>query len=179
MVYLETAVAGAFIIDLQKIDDERGFFAYGFDIAEARAHGVELELVQSKISFNNKRGTVRGMHWQAEPSTEAKLIRCSRGAIHDVIVDLRPGSVTYGKHIAVELSAENRRALFVPPVFAHGYQTLVDSTEVTYHVNAAYAPGCERGLRYDDPALGIHWPLPVSLISPKDKNWPSFNSARS
>jgi dTDP-4-dehydrorhamnose 3,5-epimerase len=177
MVYLKTPLDGALIIDIQKIEDERGFFAYGFDLAEARSHGIDLVLLQSKISFNYSKGTVRGMHWQADPSAEAKLIRCTRGAIHDVIVDMRFGSGTYGKHIAVELSAENRRALFVPPLFAHGYQTLADSTEVTYQVNAAYAPGCERGVRYDDPALRIHWPLPISLISPKDKDWPSFNSA--
>jgi dTDP-4-dehydrorhamnose 3,5-epimerase len=178
MIYTKTALAGPLVIDIQKIEDERGFFAYGFDAREAAANGLILNYVQAKISFNHKMGTVRGMHWQTAPSTEAKLIRCTRGAIHDVIVDLRPGSATYGKHIAVELSADNRRALYVPELFAHGYQTLVDSTEVTYQVNTVYAPTCERGLCHDDPALGIHWPLPVSLISPKDRNWPALESVR-
>jgi len=179
MLYTKTALAGAIIIDIQKIQDERGFFAYSFDAQEAASQGLNLNFVQAKISFNHIKGIVRGMHWQVAPSMETKLIRCTRGAIHDVIVDLRPGSSTYGKHIAVELSAENRRALFVPELFAHGYQTLMDSTEVTYQVNAVYAPACERGLRHDDPALGIRWPLPVSLISPKDQKWPAFTPDRS
>jgi dTDP-4-dehydrorhamnose 3,5-epimerase len=179
MIYSKTALAGAVIIDIQKIEDERGFFAYSFDASEAASHGLNLNFVQAKISFNHIKGTVRGMHWQVAPSTEAKLIRCTRGAIYDVIVDLRPGSATYGKHIDVELSADNRRALFVPELFAHGYQTLTDATEVTYNVNAVYAPTCERGLRHDDPELGIHWPLPVSLISPKDRKWPAFKPERS
>jgi dTDP-4-dehydrorhamnose 3,5-epimerase len=174
MIYTRTQLEGAFIIDVQKIEDERGFFAYGFDAEEARGHGVDLKIVQAKISFNHLKGTVRGMHWQAEPALEAKLIRCTRGAIHDVIVDVRPGSATYGKHISVELSAENRRSLYVPPLFAHGYQTLVDETEVTYQVNTPYAPGTERGLRHDDPGLGIKWPVAVTLMSPKDKKWPAF-----
>ena len=175
MIYTKTALAGVVIIDIEKIEDERGFFAYSFDAKEAVSNGVNLNFVQSKISFNHKKGTIRGMHLQIAPSTEIKLIRCTRGAIHDVIVDVRPGSSTYGKHIAVELSADNHRALFVPELFAHGYQTLRDSTEVTYQVNTVYAPACERGLRHDDPLLGIHWPLPVSLISPKDRNWPSLS----
>jgi dTDP-4-dehydrorhamnose 3,5-epimerase len=178
MIYSKTSLAGVILIDIQKIEDDRGFFAYGFDVAEAVEHGVAAKLVQSKISFNHKKGTVRGMHWQVAPASETKLIRCTRGAIHDVIVDVRPGSPTYGKHISIELSADNHRALFVPELFAHGYQTLADSTEVTYQVNAAYAPGSERGLRYDDPELGIRWPLPVAVISPRDKNWPLFEPDR-
>jgi dTDP-4-dehydrorhamnose 3,5-epimerase len=179
MLYTKTELPGAIVIDIQKIEDERGFFAYGYDVQEAADHGLNLKLVQAKISFNHKKGTVRGMHWQTAPALETKLIRCTRGAIHDVIVDLRPGSPTYGKHISVELSADNRRILFVPAQFAHGYQTLVDSTEVTYQVDTAYAPTCERGLRHDDPALGIHWPLPVTLMSPKDRKWPAFTPDRS
>ena len=175
MTYTKTALAGVLIMDIQKIEDDRGFFAYGFDAQEAALHGITLECVQSKISFNNTRGTVRGMHWQIAPATETKLIRCTRGSIHDVIVDVRPDSATYGRHIGVELSAENRRALFVPALFAHGYQTLMDFTEVTYQVNAPYAPDCERGLRHDDPGLGIRWPLPVALASPKDRSWPPFH----
>jgi dTDP-4-dehydrorhamnose 3,5-epimerase len=176
MIYTKTELAGAFIIDVQKIEDERGFFAYGFDAEEALGHGVDLKIVQAKISFNHVKGTVRGMHWQAAPALEAKLIRCTRGAIHDVIVDMRPGSATFGKHISVELSAENRRSLYVPALFAHGYQTLADETEVTYQVNTPYAPGTERGLPFDDPALGIVWPLAVTLMSAKDRKWPAFQS---
>lgn len=174
MLYTKTALAGAIVIDIQKIEDERGFFAYGFDAQEALANGVNPGMVQAKISFNHAKGTVRGMHWQVAPALETKLIRCTRGAIHDVIVDLRPDSPTYGKNISVELSADNHRALFVPALFAHGYQTLMDSTEVTYQVNTGYAPTCERGLRHDDPLLGIRWPLPVGAMSPKDRKWPAF-----
>jgi dTDP-4-dehydrorhamnose 3,5-epimerase len=178
MIYTKTALAGVIIIDIQKIEDDRGFFAYGFDAAEAISHGLNFNFVQAKISFNHRKGTVRGMHWQVAPATETKLIRCTRGAIHDVIVDVRPGSPTFGKHLSVELSADNHRALVVPELFAHGYQTLVDSTEVTYQVNAAYAPTCERGLKHDDPELAIRWPLPVSMISPKDRKWPDFRADR-
>jgi dTDP-4-dehydrorhamnose 3,5-epimerase len=172
MVYQETAIAGVLIVDIERIEDERGFFAYGFDAADARLHGLDPTLIQLKISFNHHAGTVRGMHWQAEPALEQKLIRCVRGAVHDVVVDVRPGSSTFGRHVAVELSADNHRALYVPPLFAHGYQTLVDRTEVTYQVNQSYSPMHERGLRHDDPKLNIHWPLPVRSLSPKDKSWP-------
>jgi dTDP-4-dehydrorhamnose 3,5-epimerase len=178
MIYTKTALAGVLVVDIQKIEDERGFFAYGFDAAEAAEHGIQFNFVQAKISFNHRRGTVRGMHWQVAPSTETKLIRCTRGAIHDVVVDVRPQSPTFGRHIAVELSADNHRALYIPGLFAHGYQTLVDSTEVTYQVDAAYAPKCERGLRFDDPALAIHWPLPVSMSSPRDQRWPLLSAQK-
>ena len=172
MIYRETEIANVFIVDIERIEDDRGFFAYGFDSDEALRHGIDPTLIQSKISFNRRAGTVRGMHWQAEPALEQKLIRCVRGAIHDVVVDFRPGSPTHGQHVAVELSAENHRALYIPPLFAHGYQTLVDQTEVTYQVNCGYSPRQERGVRYDDPKLNIRWPLPVSSVSPKDQKWP-------
>jgi dTDP-4-dehydrorhamnose 3,5-epimerase len=174
MIYTETPLKGAFILDAQPIADERGFFAYAFDSTEAATYGLNTTVAQSKISFNHRRGTIRGMHWQTTPATETKLIRCTRGAIHDVIVDLRPGSCTFGKHTSVILSADNHRALYVPELFAHGYQALEDATEVWYQVSTVYTPGTERGIRYDDPFLSIHWPLDVTLISPKDKNWPLF-----
>ncbi len=174
MIYTQTALAGVVVIDIRRIEDDRGFFAYGFDGPEAAEFGIRLNLVQSKISFNHFKGTVRGMHWQTAPALETKLIRCTRGAIHDVIVDVRPDSATYGKYISVELSAENRRQLFVPPLCAHGYQTLVDGTEVNYLVDAGYAPECEQGLRFDDPGLGIYWPLAVTQTSPRDQQWAPF-----
>ncbi|MBV8780830.1 MAG: dTDP-4-dehydrorhamnose 3,5-epimerase [Phycisphaerae bacterium] len=172
MEYRKTSLPGAWVIEIQRIEDSRGFFAYSIDADEARAHGIDPTIVQGKISFNHRAGTVRGMHWQCAPATETKLIRCTRGAIHDVIVDIREGSPTYGKHFSVELSAENHRTLYIPALFAHGYQTLTDDAEVLYHVNQPYTPGCERGVRYDDPKLGIRWPLPVTEMSAKDKQWP-------
>jgi dTDP-4-dehydrorhamnose 3,5-epimerase len=174
MIYHNTALAGVVILDIQKIEDGRGWFAYGYDCTEAAEHGIRVGAVQAKISFNHHKGTVRGLHWQVVPAAETKLIRCTRGAVFDVIVDVRPDSPTYGKHVAVELTADNHRAVFLPPLCAHGYQTLVDATEVTYQVDAAYAPHCERGLRFDDPALAINWPLPASQISPRDLKWPRF-----
>ena len=134
--------------------------------------GLGTAVEQSNLSFNHRAGTVRGMHYQVAPHPEAKLVRCIAGAVVDIIVDMRPGSATRLQHVKVELSAANRRALYVPPYFAHGYQTLVDGTEVTYQVGGAYAPVAERGLRWDDPALGLDWPLPVSAISAKDATWP-------
>ncbi len=172
MIYTETKLGGAFIIDPEPIADERGLFAYLFDVREAAAHGLRIGVAQVKLSQNHRRGTLRGMHYQAPPSAEIKLVRCTRGAIWDVIVDVRPGSATYLQHIGVELTADNRRALYVPQMFAHGYQTLSDDTEVIYQVDEFYAPQYERGLRYNDPALALHWPLPVSAMSKKDQAWP-------
>ncbi|GAA5436594.1 dTDP-4-dehydrorhamnose 3,5-epimerase [Deinococcus aquaticus] len=168
----ETALSGAFIIDLTVMTDERGGFARTFDRDTFAAHGLNPGAVQANLSFNHRAGTLRGLHYQLPPAAETKLVRCTRGAILDVIVDLRPQSPTYLQHVAVELTADNRRALFVPEQFAHGYQALTDGAEVTYQVSAAYTPGSERGLRHDDPALGITWPLPVTVISSKDAAWP-------
>lgn len=172
MRFTETSLPGAFIIDLEQRADPRGFFARSFCAAEFEAHGLKPAVVQCNLSFNHRRGTLRGMHFQVAPALEAKLVRCTRGAVHDVIVDMRPTSPTYMQHIGVELSAENRRALYVPEMFAHGYQSLTDDAEVTYQVSTTYTPECERGLRYDDPALAIAWPLPVSVMSDKDRSWP-------
>ena len=171
MIFTETALRGAFIIDLEKREDERGFFARAFCQREFEAHGLKPVIAQANIGFNRRKGTVRGMHFQYPPAAETKLVRCSRGAILDIIVDLRPESPTYLQHVAVELTAENRRGIFIPERFAHGYQALDDDTETTYHVGEYYAPGSEGGLLYNDPALGLTWPLPVSVISEKDQQW--------
>jgi len=172
MRYAPTPLAGAFVLDLEKIEDSRGYFAYLFDSAEAQQHGLRTEVLQVKLSSNKVKGTLRGMHLQLPPAQESKLLRCIRGAIYDVIVDLRTDSPTYLHHFGVELSSDNHRALYVPPMFAHGYQTLTDHAEVMYQVDQEYSPGHEMGLRYDDPALKIRWPLPVTQISEKDKAWP-------
>jgi dTDP-4-dehydrorhamnose 3,5-epimerase len=167
-----TAIPGPAVIELDRLSDERGFFARSFCREEFVAAGLEPAVAQCNLSYNHVAGTLRGMHWQADPAPEAKLVRCTRGAVLDVIVDVRPGSPSYLDHVAVELTAENRRALYVPPHFAHGYLTLVDGTEVTYQVSAPYTPGAEQGLRYDDPALAIAWPRAVTTISAKDAAWP-------
>jgi dTDP-4-dehydrorhamnose 3,5-epimerase len=166
-----TALAGAAIIELEQRTDERGFFARTYCRQEFLDAGLEPAVEQCNLSYNHRAGTLRGMHYQIEPALEAKLVRCTRGAVVDVIVDLRPDSASYLKHITVELTADNHRALYVPPLFAHGYLTLLDGTEVTYQVSHAYAPAAERGLRYDDPALAITWPAPIVVISEKDSNW--------
>lgn len=172
MRFEETPLSGAFAIDLELLEDDRGFFARSFCTREFEEHGLEPAVVQCNISYNHRAGTLRGMHYQLPPATEAKLVRCIRGAIHDVIVDLRPGSPTYLEHYGIELSADNRTALYVPTLFAHGYQALTDGAEVLYQVSTAYSPGHERGLRHDDPALGIAWPAPVTVLSDKDRGWP-------
>ncbi len=171
MLFTETTLKGAFIIDIEQREDHRGFFARTFCAQEFVAYGLEVTNAQCSIAFNRKKGTIRGMHYNAEPATEAKLVRCTQGAIYDVIVDLRPDSPTFLAHIGVELTADNHRSLYVPEMFAHGYQTLTDGAEVVYQMNKFYTPGYERGLHYDDPMLGIEWALPVSEISEKDLNW--------
>lgn len=176
MIFTKTDLQGAFIIDIEQREDKRGFFARTFCAQEFVEHGLEVTNVQCSVAFNCKRGIIRGMHYQDRPLTEAKLVRCTAGAIYDVIVDMRPNSPTYLAHVGVELSAENRRSLYVPEMFAHGYQTLTDETEVLYQMNKLYAPGYERGLRYDDPILGIKWQLPVSDIADKDLNWSLLES---
>jgi dTDP-4-dehydrorhamnose 3,5-epimerase len=172
MLFTETKLKDAFIIDLEHRQDARGFFARSFCAQEFEDYGLKSAVAQCNLSFNYRQGTLRGMHYQIAPATETKLIRCTQGAIYDVIVDMRPESPTFLEHIGVELTAANRRALYVPELFAHGYQALTDEAEVTYQVSEFYTPGYERGLRYDDPLLGIQWPLPVTEISPKDATWP-------
>jgi dTDP-4-dehydrorhamnose 3,5-epimerase len=171
MIVTRTPIEGVAILDLELREDHRGFFARTFDRAEFVAAGLEPIVEQCNLSFNHKAGTLRGMHFQVAPHPEAKLVRCIRGAIVDIIVDMRPESPTRFQHVAVELTADNRRSLYVPPFFAHGYQTLTDGAEVTYQVGGSYEPTAERGLRHDDPDLGLSWPLPVSEISAKDASW--------
>jgi len=171
----QTPIDGVAIIELERREDDRGFFARTFDRGEFLAAGLEPAVEQCNMSYNYKAGTLRGMHVQVAPHPEIKLVRCVRGAVVDIIVDLRPDSPTRLQHVAVELTSENRLALFVPAYFAHGFQTLVDDTEVIYQVSGAYAPHAERGLRHDDPELGLSWPLPATTISEKDSSWPLFS----
>lgn len=172
MIFHETKLKGAFIVDLDKKDDDRGFFARAFCSREFEEHGLRPQVVQANMSYNHKKGAVRGMHYQVSPASEPKFIRCISGAIWDVIIDMRPDSPTYLQHIGVELSAENRRAIYVPDMFAHGNQALTDGAELLYLVGEFYTPGCERGVRFDDPVIGIEWPLPVTVISENDQSWP-------
>jgi len=171
MRFTETKLAGAYIIDLERREDDRGFFARAFCQREFAEHGLNTRIAQANVAFNRDTGTLRGMHFQFPPAAETKLVRCTRGAIVDVIVDVRPESPTYLEHVAVELTAENGRALYVPERFAHGYQVLADETETSYQVGEFYAPELEGGLRYDDPRLGLDWPLPVVEMSEKDRGW--------
>ena len=171
MIFTETKLKGAFVIDIERREDSRGFFARVFCQHEFEAHGLKPIIAQANVAYNRKKGTMRGMHFQFPPAAETKLVRCTRGAILDIIVDLRPESPTYLDHVAAELTAENCRALYVPERFAHGYQVLQDETETSYQVGEFYTPGCESGLHYDDPKLALKWPLPVSVISDKDQVW--------
>lgn len=172
MKFTATPLSGAYVIELQEIADDRGFFARAFCANEFKEHGLVSDLVQMNLSFNHKAGTLRGLHYQLPPATEAKCIRCLKGAIYDVIVDMRKDSPTYLQHFGIELSAENRTALYVPDMFAHAYLTLTDGAEALYSVSEFYTPGVEAGLRYDDPALGIDWPHEIVVISEKDRSWP-------
>lgn len=169
MIFTETRLKGAFILDIEKREDSRGFFARAFCQNEFKTHGLKPVIAQANVAFNLHAGTVRGMHFQYPPAAESKLVRCSRGAILDIIVDLRPESPTYMEHIEVELSEDNFRALYVPERFAHGYQALRDRTETSYQVGEFYTPSAEGGLLHDDPRLGLTWPMPVSVISDKDR----------
>lgn len=177
MIITTTDVDGVMIVDLEPHTDNRGFFARTFDVDEFRAHGMEISVAQCNLSFNHSAGTVRGLHRQVPPHAEGKLVRCTAGEIADVAVDVRPASPTFGRHVMVELTESNHRALYIPPYVAHGYQTLVDASEVTYQVSGPYAPGGEQGFRHDDPAFGLTWPAPVTVISAKDAAWPLFEGA--
>jgi dTDP-4-dehydrorhamnose 3,5-epimerase len=168
MVFTETKLAGAYIIDLERREDSRGYFARAFCQKEFEAHGLQPIIAQANLAHNIKKGTMRGMHFQFPPAAETKLVRCTRGAIIDIIVDLRPESATYLQYISAELNEENQRALYVPGRFAHGYQVLVDNTDTSYQVGEFYTPSAESGLLHNDPRLNLPWPLPVSVISEKD-----------
>lgn len=171
MIFTETKLKGAFILDLERREDSRGFFARTFCQREFIQHGLKPVIAQANVAFNIKKGTLRGMHFQYPPFAESKLVRCTRGRIVDIIVDLRPESSTYLDHFAVELTADNYRSLYVPERFAHGYQVLEDITETSYQVGEFYTPSAEGGLMYKDPRLRLAWPLPVTEISPKDNTW--------
>lgn len=178
MKFSETPLAGAWLIDLQPHHDERGFFARSFCAEEFEAHGLPAEFPQCNISHNKIAGTLRGMHWQAAPYGESKLVRCTAGAILDVIVDLRPESRSYREHFRIELSATNRSMLCIPQGFAHGFQTLANETEVFYQMSAVHAPEAARGFCWNDPEFAIAWPQPVRLISDRDRALPPFSQIR-
>lgn len=177
MIFRELKLPGAYLIELEPHTDDRGHFARAWCRKEFSEHGLVTEFVQGNVSVNPESGTLRGMHYQKPPHAEVKLIRCVRGSIYDVIVDIRQDSATYLQWVGVELAPSRFRMLYVPEKFAHGFQTLEPDTEVNYLVSAFYTPGVEAGLRYDDPALGIEWPRPVSLISEKDRTWPAIEQA--
>jgi dTDP-4-dehydrorhamnose 3,5-epimerase len=170
--FVPTSLAGAFIVEPEPFTDERGVFARTFCAREFNDHGLVATFVQCNTSWNARKGTLRGMHFQRAPASEVKLVRCTAGSLVDVIVDLRMGSPTYLQHAAVELSAASRRALYIPEMFAHGFQTLEDDTEVSYQMSEFYTPELGMGLRWDDPRLGIRWPLEVTTMSDKDRSWP-------
>lgn len=174
MIFSQGPIPDAYVIDLEKYEDDRGFFARAFCQNEFAEHGLAQEMVQTNVSYSAQRGTLRGMHYQEAPHREAKLVRCTRGALYDVIVDVRPDSETYTEWMGVKLTMDTHRMLYVPEGFAHGFLTLADDTEVIYQVSEFYAPEAEQGLRYDDPAIGIEWPIDVAVISEKDTSWPDF-----
>jgi dTDP-4-dehydrorhamnose 3,5-epimerase len=175
MMFTETAIPGAFIIEPERIEDHRGFFARTWCEREMSAHGITTRVAQSSISFNKRQGTLRGLHYQVSPHEEAKLVRCTMGAIHDVIVDLRRHSPAFKSHLAVTLSSENHKMLYVPEGCAHGFQTLEDDTEVFYQISKLYAPDHGRGVRWDDPAFAIPWPPAERIILERDRNYPDFS----
>jgi dTDP-4-dehydrorhamnose 3,5-epimerase len=179
MKFTETKLKGAFVVEIAPVSDARGFFSRTYCAREFEEHGLKPTVVQANLSFNHRRGTLRGMHYQLPPAAETKLVRCTAGAVYDVIIDLRPSSPSYLQHFGIELSANNRMALYVPELFAHGYLTLSDGAEVAYQVGEFYTPGYERGLRYDDPKFGIEWPVGIEVISDKDAKWAPFTGESS
>lgn len=174
MRFTETPLADAFVIELDLLRDERGYFARTFDAGEFAERGLDPTVVQCNTSFNERRGTLRGMHYQAEPEGEVKLVRCTRGSVYDVAVDLRGGSPTRGRWFGVELSAGNGRMLYIPAGMAHGFQALEDDTELHYQMSHHYVPEAARGVRFDDPAFGIEWPLPDPIVSERDRGFADF-----
>ena len=176
MIFTETELPGAFVIDVDPREDERGFFARAWCEREFEDHGLSTRVVQCNLAYNRVKSTLRGLHYQAAPHAEVKLVRCTRGAVYDVIVDLRTDSPTFRRWIGVELTAENRRLLYIPEGFAHGYQTLEDGTETYYQVSAFHEPAAERGVRWNDPTFAIAWPpAERRVISAKDEAWPDFH----
>lgn len=177
MTFTETPLSGAYIIELEKREDERGFFARQFCRREFAEHGLSADFVQVNNSLANTKGTLRGMHYQLPPAAETKIVRCIRGALLDIIIDLREKSPTFKQHTAFELTAGNRKIFYVPKGFAHGFITLTDDTEVFYFVDEFYAPQCERGIRWNDPTFSIDWPMTPTMLSDKDQNHPDFSAA--
>jgi dTDP-4-dehydrorhamnose 3,5-epimerase len=178
MLFVKTAISDVRIIDLQRIEDERGFFARTFCMDEFRKHGLEMAVVQCNVSYNASKGTLRGLHYQAPPFEEPKVVSCSRGSLFDVAVDIRPDSPTYRRWVGVELTAENGRMLYVPRGCAHGFQTLEDDTEVRYLMGECYHPEAARGVRWDDPAFGIRWPIADPVMSDRDRGYPPVGQIR-
>lgn len=175
MIFTETQLAGAFIIDLEKLEDNRGFFARSWSVKEFGERGLESRLAECNISFNHKKDTLRGMHYQASPHGQTKIVRCTMGSVYDVIIDLRPTSPTFKHWIGVELTARNRRMLYIPKDFAHGFQTLDDETEIFYEMSEPYAPGSGRGVRWNDSAFGITWPeARAAITNQRDNTYPDF-----
>jgi dTDP-4-dehydrorhamnose 3,5-epimerase len=174
MRFIESSLKGVFLIEIERIEDERGFFARSYCQREFTAHGIDLSLVQCNLSFNSRKHTLRGLHYQATPFSEDKLIRCTMGAIYDVIVDVRHDSATFRQWVAVELTAENRRMLFVPKGFAHGFKTLSENSEVFYQMSEFYMQEAARGIRWNDPALAIVWPPGEPILSERDLSYPDF-----
>jgi dTDP-4-dehydrorhamnose 3,5-epimerase len=174
VIFTETKLKGAFVLELDKREDDRGFFARSWCRNEFLAHNLNPSISQCNVSFNRIRGTLRGMHYQAAPFEEAKLVRCTAGALYDVIIDLRPDSATYKQHVGEVLTAANYKMLYVPEGFAHGFQTLVDNTEIFYQMSEFYSPEHARGVRYNDSAFGIHWMVSEPVITDRDRNYPDF-----
>ena len=177
MIFTPTALAGAIIVDVERLSDERGFFARTYCDDEFRAHGIEMPIAQCSVSFNAAAGTMRGMHYQSDPFAEAKIVRCTMGAIYDVVIDLRPASPTRRAWVACELTAESRRMLYVPKGCAHGFLTLTNNCEVSYQISERYHPEAAAGVRWNDPAFGVVWPAEPSVISPRDASYPDYDSA--
>lgn len=175
MIFRETSLAGAFLVEPERFEDERGFFARTYDRTIFAERGLDPEVVQCSVSYNQRRGTLRGLHFQAAPHEETKLVRCTRGSIWDVIVDIRPGSPTRGRYFAAVLSAEEGNALYVPKGMAHGVLTLEDETEIFYQISERYSPEHSRGFRWDDPTFAVPWPEPIAMISDKDRDLPFFS----
>ena len=174
MIFIETPLPGAFLIEPEPTEDTRGLFVRTWCRRELEAHGLDTRIAQCSTSFNKRKGTLRGMHYQAPPVAETKIVRCTRGAIHDVIIDLRPDAPTFTRHFAVVLTADNRKTLYVPPGFAHGFQTLADDTEVFYQISEFYSPEHARGVRWNDPTFGVRWPDDERTIVDRDRNYPDF-----
>jgi dTDP-4-dehydrorhamnose 3,5-epimerase len=177
VIFTPTPLGGAFVIEPQRLEDPRGFFARTWCAREFQAHGLETRVAQCSVSFNKKKGTLRGMHYQVAPAAETKIVRCTRGSIYDVVIDLRPSSPTFTRHLAVVLTAGNGKMLYIPPGFAHGFQTLEDDTEVFYQMSEFYAPEHAHGVRWDDPAFGIRWPDDERTIIDRDRTYPDFRPA--